>query len=104
MKQSHIFIYPQLLNLTARALRSFNEDFYERFADRMKCIRDVANTIHQEAMIGGIRSLQIMLARTEDLEQQRRRHWDEKMARWRTERQQMMEGKLPLYAKQGCIG
>ncbi|PQE20549.1 phytanoyl- dioxygenase family protein [Rutstroemia sp. NJR-2017a BBW] len=40
-----------------RALKSFNEDFYDRFADRMKCIKDVAQGVHQETTIGGIRSL-----------------------------------------------
>ncbi|KAH0563423.1 hypothetical protein GP486_002013 [Trichoglossum hirsutum] len=77
-----------------RALRSFNENFYDRFADRMKCIKDIACTLHQEVTIGGIQSLQVMLARTEDIEQQRRRHWDNEMARWRVERQQMMTGNI----------
>jgi hypothetical protein len=87
----------------ARAFRSFNQDFYDRFADRMNCIKDTAKTIHQEATIGGIQSLQVILARTEDLEQQRRRQWDEEMVHWRMERQNMMEGKFPSLASK-CSG
>lgn len=60
----------------------------------MESIKSVATTVHQEATIGGIQSIQVMLARTEDLEQQRRRHWEDEMSRWRMERQQMMQGSL----------
>ncbi|KAH6666418.1 hypothetical protein B0J14DRAFT_660040 [Halenospora varia] len=77
---------------TTRALRSFNEDFYKCVSDRMERIKSIAATVHQEATIGGIQSIQIMLARTEDLEQQRRRHWEDEMAHWRMERRQMMQG------------
>ncbi|KAE9375263.1 hypothetical protein N431DRAFT_453923 [Stipitochalara longipes BDJ] len=75
----------------ARALRSFNEDFYKCFSDRMDRVKSIATTVHQEATIGGIQNIQVMLARTEDLEQQRRRHWEDEMTRWRMERQQMMQ-------------
>jgi hypothetical protein len=84
-----------------RALRSFNEDFYDRFADRMKCIKDVAQAVHQETTIGGIRNLQTMLLESrehqrqlaESLEQQRRKQFDAGMEEWRVLRQQMLDGK-----------
>lgn len=78
---------------TARALKSFNEDFYKCFEDRMQCIKDVSSTIHQETMIGGMQDLQTRLASTEDLEQQRRRRFEQEMAQWETEVQHLKERK-----------
>jgi hypothetical protein len=69
----------------------------------MDRVKSVATTVHQEATIGGIQSIQVMLARTEDLEQQRRRHWEDEMARWRMERQQMMQGSLLLCTLQTLV-
>jgi hypothetical protein len=62
----------------------------------MERVKSIATTLHQEAIIGGIQSIQKMLAHTEDLEQQRRRHWEDEMARLRTERQQIMQGNVLL--------
>jgi hypothetical protein len=69
----------------------------------MDRIKSIATTVHQEATIGGIQNIQVMLARTEDLEQQRRRHREEEMARWRVERQQMMQGNFLLFTLQTLV-
>jgi hypothetical protein len=57
----------------------------------MKCIRDVSSTIYQETMIGAMQNLQIRLASTEDLEQQRRRQFEREMTEWKREIQQLKE-------------
>jgi hypothetical protein len=57
----------------------------------MKCIRAVSSTIYQETMIGAMQNLQIRLASTEDLEQQRRRQFEREMRQWKTEIQQLKE-------------
>jgi len=96
-KQKQVSLYlPSkfMLTLTARALKSFNEDFYKCFEDRMQCIKDVASSIHQEAMIGGMQVLQTRLASTEDLEQQRRRRFEQEMAEWKFEMQQLKEREI----------
>jgi hypothetical protein len=69
----------------------------------MDRIKSIATAVHQEATIGGIQNIQVMLARTEDLEQQRRRHREEEMARWRVERQQMMQGNFLLFTLQTLV-
>lgn len=82
-----------------RALRCFNEDFYDRFEDRMKCIKDMAQAVHGETTIGGIQSLQIMIlesreqqrSQLESLEQQRQAQFEASMTEWRTLRQHMLE-------------
>jgi hypothetical protein len=83
----------EMLTSTARALKSFNEDFYKCFEDRMQCIKDVSSIIHQETMIGGLQNLQVRLASTEDLEQQRRMRYDQELAEWKSEIRQLKERK-----------
>ncbi|KUJ23828.1 uncharacterized protein LY89DRAFT_4130 [Mollisia scopiformis] len=75
----------------ARDLRSFIEDFYAIFSDRMECIRSIANTVYQEVMLGSMQMIQTKLAPTDDLEQQRRRDSEYMKTLLRVERQQMTQ-------------